>query len=570
MWADEGDDRDRRAENSRVDRILGRSSRLEVRPRPGGGFGMSEPYRSVGEVFCAPNGHYMIARASSIARAAGPVPLAKSHSAPLGLCGAASDAGAAPSISQIFMEAELALGAKDDDAEDDVEDAWSCRGCGSRDTSCVSKNGDSALVCDVCGVVDGQATVALDRQKMCARAEDKTVVADSPWGEAPGHSAHGLIRSNGEVESALETRNRHLAAAGGTRVSVQAIKKHRMGGAQSRMRTSVLQDQRRRGELDAEIDNKLRRVLIVVCSTFDFLHLHKDIEETIRKETVRVVELAVRHARVCSGSDCQVPLASKPSALFGVCAVQAVLERLERLQSAEGADCHAQREMLRQNIDRVKQLKLQGTALNGTQRSITTAAIAMALGWGTGMADLACRTSTPTPVAPAPPPMAPLALPHHALHPEPASPGPSDAPSPMSDPTGAAPGPAASPSASPVYAVRDRVLGAVRSARAPESLRRAALAAIQTPEVAAWIEQVNLPLDVAALAVLTAVRLKLEGASASPSVHSASLATLRNTVCYQHSISTTTAEAAEARLLPLLPEAPAASPFGERAGDGIF
>ena len=203
-----------------------------------------------------------------------------------------------------------------------------------------------------------------------------------------------------------------------------------------------------------------------------------------------------------------------------MCAVRAVLERLERLESAEGAESHARREMLRQNIDRVKQLKLQGTALNGTQRSITTAAIAIALGWGPGMANLACRTSTPTP-AMSPPTRAPaLALPSTMDDPEPAPPGLSDASSSPASPPDpqarrAVARSAASPGASPVYAVRDRILGAARSARVPEPLRRAALAAIQTPEVGSWIEMVNLPLDVAALAILTAARTKLEGSSGS-------------------------------------------------------
>ena len=77
------------------------------------------------------------------------------------------------------------------------------------------------------------ATIALDRQKMCARADDKTVVADSPWTEAEGQR----VGQAGPIQRRDRERARKRATAtsprpAAPRVSAQAIKKHKMGGAE--------------------------------------------------------------------------------------------------------------------------------------------------------------------------------------------------------------------------------------------------------------------------------------------------------------------------------------------------
>ena len=330
---------------------------------PSAGFGIADVYRNVGELFL---GEYNAMDALPRSEP-DPVPLVKSHSAPVNCFGNAR----APSVAELFMDADFARGANDE--AEAMSEKYECRGCGSRDPNKISKNQDSSLVCDRCGVVQGQYAVACDRQKMCARAEDKTDTADPVAQNAPSHAAVGMSRTDGTVESASETRARHVATLGGTRIPLQAIKKNRLGSSDSRTRTEVMRDARERGEVDAEVERKLRRVLSVVETTFDHLHLNKATEETVRKDAACVVEIAVKHARCCHGSECQIPLASKPSALFGVCAVQASLEKLER--KLPSSPSGGRSETLAQNIDRVKQLRLQGSALNGTQRSVTTAAI---------------------------------------------------------------------------------------------------------------------------------------------------------------------------------------------------
>ena len=559
--------------HGRVDVILssGRCDDASV------GFGVADPYRAIGEVFgVGPRAHTRIQRqcqepnifrASSSGRPpqeppSVPVPLVKSHSAPVGLDRSSS--------SPSEMELMVKFGLVDAAAEAEAERAWACRGCGNTDTSKVSRNDDSSFVCEGCGVVDGQHTVSLHRLKNCAEAEDRTVVADAPRLQRGSGIEHMRTHRNHAVETALETRKRHLSASGGTCIPAAVAKRYQLSGAQSRVKTAVLQDARQRGAIDPAVERKLRPVLHAVEATFDHLMLNGHVEDYVTKSAIRVVDAAVRHARCCHGPHCQVSLASRPNRLLGVCIVQAALETLAA--SPDGVDCSA--DELRINVDRVKQLQLAGNGLNGGQRTMTITAVSIALGWTPQSADQPCsqRTAQP-PTAPVPVSSSPGG--QAASAPAPAS-APAGAgavgepPSPMAPLPPAfalalAPGPAADGrSAQAVYTVRDRVMGAARLAQVSESVRRAALAAIQVPAVVDWIDQESaMPADILGVLVLAASAAKLGAAPAA-------LTELRRSVCYEHSISPTTASAAEERLAPLLPAAARASLFDDAPADGLF
>ena len=549
--------------SSRLDAILGASLVGRCRDATAG-FGVMHPFRSVGEVFGAVP--------------PGPVPLTKSYSAPAGPCVARGAPDGGPlSVEALFFQADQALGGETGGGE--PRHSWACRGCGSPDPRQVSKNNDSALVCNLCGVVDGQASIGLDRQKMCARADDGTDVADAPRKDL-GDGTDRLVRMHdgrAEIETAADTRKRHLAAANGTCVSTQVLKRSQLGSAHSRVRTATLQAARDRGDFDGDLERKLRSVLHVVEATFDHMVLHNNVEAAVRKDAIRVVTLAMRHARACSGSACQVPLAARSVRLLGVCAVQAALERLATSAEASRDGAHDMSpEALRLAADRVKQLQLSGTALNGSQRSTTVAAIGIALDWTPANADAVCAPCASRPRAPPPPP--PLLPPRLAL-PGPAPPSPIALPPAQLlhlPPPGATADEDLAPDSPPalrmVYSVRDGILSAARVARAPEAVRRAALAAIQAPDVAGWIgHEAILPPDVIGIAVLSTVAASAVVANADAA--RAALVELRRTVCHQHSISPTTVAAAEERLAALVPAAAMhahASPFDEPVADGIF
>jgi len=554
--------------SSRLDELLGASLVGRCRDATAG-FGVMHPFRSVGEVFGAVPPE--------------PMPLTKSYSAPAGPCGARGAPDGGPlSVEALFFQADQALGGETGGGE--PRHSWACRGCGSPDPRQVSKNDDSALVCNLCGVVDGQASIGLDRQKMCARADDGTDVADAPRKDL-GDGTDRLVRMHdgrAEIETAADTRKRHLAAANGTCVSTQVLKRNQLGSAHSRVRTATLQAARDRGDVDGDLERKLRSVLHVVEATFDHMVLHTNVEATVRKDAIRVVTLATRHARVCSGSACQVPLAARSVRLLGVCAVQAALERLAASAEASRDGAHDMSpEALRLAADRVKQLQLSGTALNGSQRSTTVAAIGIALDWTPANADAVCApcASRPRHAPPPPPPPPPPLLPPRLAPPGPAPPSPIALPAPQLlhlPPPGATADEDLAPDSPPalrmVYSVRDGILSAARVARAPEAVRRAALAAIQAPDVAGWIgHEAILPPDVIGIAVLSTVAASAVVANADAA--RAALVELRRTVCYQHSISPTTVAAAEERLAALVPAAAMhahASPFDELVADGIF
>ena len=87
--------------------------------------------------------------------------------------------------------------------------AFRCAGCGATDANLLEKNGDSAYACSKCGTVDAQATVSGDRQKFCARADDRTVV-----GDAAADDDAALSAAIGAGETRGQKRRRLLDAAG--------------------------------------------------------------------------------------------------------------------------------------------------------------------------------------------------------------------------------------------------------------------------------------------------------------------------------------------------------------------
>ena len=482
-----------------------------------------------------------------------PVPLVKTRSAPARL-----EEDGTP----VFED--------DDESQGDGAHGWTCRGCGESDTRKLNVNRDGAMTCDSCGVVEGQVHVALDRQKNCARRDDKTVVADLP----STRDKEAERFATGEVETAEQARKRHVLALGGTRIAQQTSKKCDLGGAHSRAQTAALNAARARGEIDQASEKKLRPVLHVVEATLDQVGpVHRDVQKFIRMEAARVVRAGVFHAKCCA--ECRVNIAGRSNKLLGICFVEESLERLlsdgRTGSSPVAPDCSAQQ--LELCLQRTRDLQLRSASAGPAARAQTAAAIAMAAQWTDAQIGRPCGGGSPVPsgggggggggggaspgssVSPLalPSPLSPPALVEGALSPL----------SPLSAPRSpTAPGIS-------IFNVRDQILAAAREARPTAQVRCAALAAIQEPAVAAWLAtEGSLPADVVGVAVLVAAARRI-GADAAPAV------ALQRRLCFEHDLSPTTAETAAASVAALLPPvAPPASAAGAAASaavaDSIF
>ena len=86
---------------------------------PSAGFGIADVYRNVGELFVD---EYNAMDALPRSEPGMPVPLVKSHSAPVNCFGNAR----APSVAELFMDADFARGANDE--AEAMSEKYECRG----------------------------------------------------------------------------------------------------------------------------------------------------------------------------------------------------------------------------------------------------------------------------------------------------------------------------------------------------------------------------------------------------------------------------------------------------------
>lgn len=409
--------------------------------------------------------------------------------------------------------------------------------------------------------------IALDRQKNCPRAEDKTIVADVST------SSTNAAANATAVESAYESRKRHLADANGTRVPRRVVKKQGFANAQARVNTAVLNDARNNDEIDSKAERKLRAVLRIVEMCFDQLGgkdgIDVRVQKFIRIEVARILQNGLRHGQYCNHKTCQIALASRANALIAVCIVQACLERFvccddcktTHSQISRVAPECSQQDLL-QYLDGVKQLQLQNAGV--TQRAQVGAAINIVMDWIPEQVCMTCADasteSTGLEMASnsVPPP---LLLPPALL--QPPFPQPSASSSSLASSTnGSATAADAPVSDSDVaYTMRDIILSAARLTSVRADVRCAALTAAQEPALAEWIRTATaLPVDVLGVVLLSAVARKLGEDDAT--------STLIHQVCYQFKISPTSAEEAAETMLSMMKVEKCAT-LGA-FGDGIF
>lgn len=469
---------------------------------------------------------------------------------------------------------------------------WLCKGCGTTDARKLEKNYDSAYACLDCGVVDSQATVAVGRQKFCAREDDKTIVADD-WARDPGdEAAAALARGH---ETAVERRRRLVASGGGSCIPQRVSRGMQIGAAQSRVDTAICRDMRNRLEGDPKKQQKLQRVLRFVEAVFDQLGTALDvrIQKHVRLEASRVLRRGFQHDNVCdkSGCSCQIAISTRANMLIAICTVQCCLERLLSVQvhpSSEAVGYHHQSicsiapecssQELSKLLERIKQLQTQGAG--ASQRTQVAAVVGLLLDWTPEQLCKPCASHDEAAMVAAVPlssasqvtvPLpSPLMLPAATLTGTGTGAGvglPLGSSLHTSLLDSSANSPALNNAAGPgspsdiVWSVRDMITGAARLANVRADVRCAAMAAIMQQELSEWIRTSNtLPVDVLGIAVLTAATIKLQLEDSTNE--------LLEQYCYEYSISPTTARQAAITVASMMTVEPA--PGAGVFGDGIF
>lgn len=186
-----------------------------------------------------------------------------------------------------------------------------CKGCRSTDPRDFTPTADkSHLVCK-CGVVASMITIAQEREKNCAREDDKTTHADKPYEPKTDRFDH-------PAQSCEEVRKQRERDAAGTRISKKAKQKLGVGWTQEYAAREAARAERQRQDMDPKDVTKGQNIQIKLDELFTALEpLDNQIKRFCRMEADRAWREAVRHCDVCAARGrCQLRIKEKGAAVI--------------------------------------------------------------------------------------------------------------------------------------------------------------------------------------------------------------------------------------------------------------
>ena len=231
-----------------------------------------------------------------------------------------------------------------------------CKGCRSSNRHDFVMTADrSHMVCK-CGTVCVPVHISQDREKNCAREDDKTTHADKPYEPKTDRFDH-------PARSCEELRKQRERDAQGTRISKKAKQKLGLGWSHEHMARAAARAERQRGEMDPKDQTKGQHILIEMEKLFTPLEpVDNQIKRFCRTEADRAWREAVRHADVCKAKGrCQLRVKEKGPAVIAdaalTCSLNTLLhghvtldgisragllviaDKLGALQNAKGTSC---------------------------------------------------------------------------------------------------------------------------------------------------------------------------------------------------------------------------------------
>lgn len=187
-----------------------------------------------------------------------------------------------------------------------------CKGCFNPDSNQFFPTADkSHLACKLCGVVSSAIHIATDREKNCAREDDKTTHADKPFESRTDRFDH-------PAKSCDELRKEREQQVMGSRVSKKAKQKHGLGWAHEQSVRHAAKAERERQEMDPKDATKGNHIQQEMDKLFAPLEpLNSQIKRFCRMEADRVWREAVRHSNVCCAKgSCQLRIKDRGPAVI--------------------------------------------------------------------------------------------------------------------------------------------------------------------------------------------------------------------------------------------------------------
>ena len=231
-----------------------------------------------------------------------------------------------------------------------------CPSCGSNNPNDFLPTSDKSHMVCKCGVVTSAIHIATDREKNCAKDEDKTTHADKPYESKTD-------RFDEPAKSCEELRKEREWKAAGTRISKKTKDKMGIGWQQEHLARAAAAADRQRQEMPVKDQNKGQHIVMELEKLFTPLEpVAGPIKRFCRMEADRAWREAVRHSNVCNAKNmCQLRIKEKGPAVIAdaalSCSINALLEgratldgishatvlvladKLGALQSARGSCC---------------------------------------------------------------------------------------------------------------------------------------------------------------------------------------------------------------------------------------
>jgi len=199
-----------------------------------------------------------------------------------------------------------------------------CKGCRTTNRHDFIPTADrSHMVCR-CGVVSSAIHISTDREKNCAREDDKTTHADKPYEPKTDRFDH-------PAKSCDEMRREREREATGTRVSKKAKQKYGLGWAHEHNAREAARAERQRQEMDPKDQTKGQHIVIELEKLFTPLEpMDNQIKRFCRMEADRAWRNAVRHSALCPKGGCQLRIKEKGPAVIAdavlACSLETLLE----------------------------------------------------------------------------------------------------------------------------------------------------------------------------------------------------------------------------------------------------
>lgn len=214
--------------------------------------------------------------------------------------------------------------------EEDAKFKWRCRGCNTMDQKYLVSAPDSMMACSKCSVVAcGVKMVSTYREKACSEEEDRTQHADAPKDKCD-------LFSGEDVETAKQTRHRHMSESGGCMISSKTRQKNGIGNSDSIIKKNVVAEYRAQqvlSQLNCKRNRALQIELVGLCKLV--APVDSSLQRHVRITAHHLLVCSQIHENVCSHCSCSVSLSGLSAGLIAKVLMRVMAETLLPLHGTE-------------------------------------------------------------------------------------------------------------------------------------------------------------------------------------------------------------------------------------------